>query len=470
MAVKIQHKRGSKAALPALDPGEFGLATDTGELFVGGQSGNLQVPVLGSDGKVPSAQLPAMNYIPTSQKGVAGGVATLDGTGKIPAGQIPAGDYFTKAQSLQAATAALFGLPASAVPDNVLSKLSGAAIITKKAKAGSVPVGSTVRLSVNGSPVDFIVVHQGRPSTLYDPSCDGAWLLMKDIYETRQWNSSSSNSYKASAIHTYLNGEFLNLFEPEIQASIKQVKIPYVNGTGNSSVNSGSGGLPCKIFLLSGYEVGWSQSDSNNIPIDGYKLSYFDDDSISQSRSKRIAYISGVPSTWWLRSAWKNNTTYALSVKNDGGWAAYDCVTSYGIRPALVLPSDFIVETADIASLTDVQGNPINIGPQIATGSYFGTGTYGTSNPNTLTFDFVPKLVIIKGVQPTVFINPSTDGCTWIDSCKGGEYHATWNGNTLSWWGGDSDYWYGGGSSTSDTEADGQLNEARVVYRYLAIG
>ena len=120
MAVKIQHKRGSKAALPALDPGEFGLATDTGELFVGGQSGNLQVPVLGKDGKVPAAQLPAMDYvpttrkvnnkalsaditlnagdvgaIPTSQKGVAGGVATLDGTGKIPVGQIPAGDYIT---------------------------------------------------------------------------------------------------------------------------------------------------------------------------------------------------------------------------------------------------------------------------------------------------------------------------------------------------------------------------------------
>ena len=68
MAVKIQHKRGSKAALPALDPGEFGLATDTGELFVGGQSGNLQVPVLGKDGKVPAAQLPAMDYVPTTRK------------------------------------------------------------------------------------------------------------------------------------------------------------------------------------------------------------------------------------------------------------------------------------------------------------------------------------------------------------------------------------------------------------------
>lgn len=34
---------------------------------------------------------------------------------------------------------------------------------------------------------------------------------------------------------------------------------------------------------------------------------------------------------------------------------------------------------------------------QIATGSYVGTGTYGASNPNSLTFDFVPKLVIVSG-------------------------------------------------------------------------
>ena len=33
--------------------------------------------------------------------------------------------------------------------------------------------------------------------------------------------------------------------------------------------------------------------------------------------------------------------------------------------------------------------------PKIETGSYVGTGAYGASNPNTLTFGFVPKLVII---------------------------------------------------------------------------
>lgn len=64
MAVKIQVRRGSRAGLPALSPGEFGLATDTKEVFIGGQSENLQVPVLGSDGKVPAGQLPDMNYDP----------------------------------------------------------------------------------------------------------------------------------------------------------------------------------------------------------------------------------------------------------------------------------------------------------------------------------------------------------------------------------------------------------------------
>ena len=46
------------------------------------------VASLGADGKVPSGQLPAMDYIPTSQKGAAGGVATLGSDGKIPESQL----------------------------------------------------------------------------------------------------------------------------------------------------------------------------------------------------------------------------------------------------------------------------------------------------------------------------------------------------------------------------------------------
>lgn len=73
MAVTIQIKRGTKAGLPALAPGEYGLATDTGELFVGGNSGNIQVATLGSDGKIPEGQLPEMDYDP------AGSAASVQG-------------------------------------------------------------------------------------------------------------------------------------------------------------------------------------------------------------------------------------------------------------------------------------------------------------------------------------------------------------------------------------------------------
>ena len=45
-------------------------------------------------------------------------------------------------------------------------------------------VGSTVKLKVNGTAREFLVVHQGKPSSLYDESCNGTWLLMKDCYES----------------------------------------------------------------------------------------------------------------------------------------------------------------------------------------------------------------------------------------------------------------------------------------------
>lgn len=61
---KIQIKRGSKAKLPTLAPGEFGLATDAGELYIGGAGKNLHIPVLGDDGTLPPSELPPMDYDP----------------------------------------------------------------------------------------------------------------------------------------------------------------------------------------------------------------------------------------------------------------------------------------------------------------------------------------------------------------------------------------------------------------------
>lgn len=210
--------------------------------------------------------------------------------------------------------------------------------------ASSLAVGSTVKLMENGVAAEYLVVNQGIPSasSLYDASCDGTWLLRKDLYEERAWHSSNSNSYKASTIHSYLNSTFLGLFDSDIQAAIKEVKIPYVNGTANSAVASGANGLAAKIFLLSGYEVGWTRSTDSYFPIDGACLSYFS--GTAATDSKRIGYLNGMATIWWLRSPYTSNTDRAWSVEFNGRCNYYRCSNSYGIRPALVLPSTAVFD------------------------------------------------------------------------------------------------------------------------------
>ena len=163
-----------------------------------------------------------------------------------------------------------------------------------KQQISSLAIGTTVRLNINNSPKEFIIVHQGKPSSIYDESCNGTWLLMKDCYENRKWNSSNVNDYANSTIHSYLNSTFLAMFDSNIQKAIKQVKIPYRKNGGSGGTNqSGANGLSCKIFLLSGYEVGWTSSDNRYFPQDGAKLSYFESGTGTSANNKRIAKLNG---------------------------------------------------------------------------------------------------------------------------------------------------------------------------------
>ena len=179
---------------------------------------------------------------------------------------------------------------------------------------------------------------------MYDDSCNGTWLLMKDIYENRQWHSSHLNNLENSTIHSYLNGTFLNLFDSNIKDAIKQVKIPYRNGSGSGGTDhSGANGLPTKIFLLSGYEVGFTTSDSSYFPHDGAKLSYFESGTGTSANNKRIANRNGSANKWFLRSPYTGNTTYVWEVSRDGTNLRIAASSNLGIRPAIILPSDMLV-------------------------------------------------------------------------------------------------------------------------------
>lgn len=230
------------------------------------------------------------------------------------------------------------------------------AYVTLSSKA----IGSTIKLKVNGSAKDFIVVHQGKPSSVYDDSCNGTWLLMKDIYENRQWHSSNTNDYANSTIHSYLNSTFLNLFESNIKDAIKQVKIPYRKGSGASTtVTSGSNGLSAKIFLLSATETSFRFSYMPSG--EGAELAYFKGCSDEDPDSKRVAYLNGSATYWWLRSPLCASSDYALRVSSNGDWNGEYCSYSSSIRPALILPSTLLVSDDGTVSTNTAPSTPGSI-------------------------------------------------------------------------------------------------------------
>lgn len=105
---------------------------------------------------------------------------------------------------------------------------------------------------------------------------------------------------------------------------------------------------------------------------------------------------------------------------------------------------------------------------QIATGSYVGTGTYGANNPNTLTFDFEPKIVILWYQISTwensanVFLlrwNYTTQfapGASTNSNASDYISYITYSGNTISWYNANHPLY--------------QLNNVGNTYSYLAIG
>ncbi|MEE0460465.1 MAG: DUF6273 domain-containing protein [Faecalibacterium prausnitzii] len=195
------------------------------------------------------------------------------------------------------------------------------------------------------------------------------------------------NRVQEMSIHTYLNGTFYNLIDSNIRAAIKQVKIPYQNGTGSGgSLATGSNGLSTKVFLLSGYEVGWTTSDNGYFPKDGVRLAYFGNS--SSGNSKRIAYNGSSAAVWWLRSPNTSNGDYVWSVNTDGsrynGWYDY----SYGVRPAFVLPSELVVSddgTVSTNTAPAINASSTSLGEKNAPFSFAYTVTDADGDTLTVT-------------------------------------------------------------------------------------
>lgn len=100
---------------------------------------------------------------------------------------------------------------------------------------------------------------------------------------------------------------------------------------------------------------------------------------------------------------------------------------------------------------------------QIATGSYTGTGKYGSGNKNQLTFDFEPKFVYITQsdvyTAVTVLLIKGLTGASVVGQTSK-EYRLTvsWSDTTVTWY------------AASGTTGAHQVNGSGTTYRYVAIG
>lgn len=141
------------------------------------------------------------------------------------------------------------------------------------------------------------------------------------------------------------------------------------------------------------------------------------------------------------------------------GTTAADFVTE-----GQAIPSDGVYGYGPVAGWLNVIPHwAKEAGVKIATGSYVGTGKCGSSNPNTLTFEFVPKLVIVtpsSGGGILVMIAGAKNAV--INQFTGDSINVLlWNETRLSWY---------TQNITEDYYSNTQMNQSNTEYVYVAIG
>ena len=209
----------------------------------------------------------------------------------------------------------------------------------------SVSVGESLFCEENGVTTEFILVHKGNPdSSIYDDSCNGAWLMRKNATQTMYWDS-DSGVYLHGLIDTYLENTYYSTLN--VKDIIKQAKMPYIGGRQNNTVYTGADGYVFKCFLLSFYEVGGTASDIARQAdgVDGAKLDYFTTGSAGNAAR---AYPNTGSTPWTTRSPAYNSTSAYISITAAGEFEMRPTEDSAWVRPAFILPLDTYVDGNNI--------------------------------------------------------------------------------------------------------------------------
>lgn len=316
--------------------------------------------------------------------------------------------------------------------------------------------GDIISLPENGQMVEFYMAKLD-----YESRLNGAGRVLfvrKNLYDSRVWDAGSVNALASSDIDTWMNGDYKGLFSEDIQTAMGTTKFYYTPGNGNTTV----GTLERSVFPLSMTELGESHTYAS---VEGSALPI--------ASELKIAALNGQANAQWTRTPFNSGKNAVWYLRNDGSTTTTDCGNVEGSRPCFTLPSTFTAtyyvgsdgtvhdeqEYEEAGSFADIFGDAVPV-PRIETGSYTGTGTYGTSNPTSLTFGFEPFLLMISGLSnqntdgPFIAMNPGQGIC--IPRGAEGTAIMTWQGETVSWYNTRNDAY--------------QMNDAGRTYNYVAIG
>lgn len=221
----------------------------------------------------------------------------------------------------------------------------------------SLSVGSPLWIDVNGVSTEFIIVHQGNPNTsIYDASCNGTWVLMKDIYVKK---ATYERNDRDNSVTSYLKGEFYDLLDSKTKAVIKTVKVPYwyydriANSSGgydytNYAFKSGSSGYSANVFYLSADEV-WDANLTNvGVNLNDVTLDYFK--GVTTDSEKLCAFYAGTKTSWVVRRAFGSTSVSIVSNRYAGqntmrvGSQNNSSLVPYGVRPCMILDPSAAVD------------------------------------------------------------------------------------------------------------------------------
>lgn len=162
----------------------------------------------------------------------------------------------------------------------------------------------------------------------------------------------------------------------------------------------------------------------------------------------------------YVEDPWPVNTFYRVTKRDppyDAIFEGYAQYSEFTLGPAQYLNSPN-ADAYPSGIVGNVQYDALGkIGDklQVQTGTYVGSGVYGEKNQNSLTFNFVPKIVIVLYESRTDLSDQSTFiyiGQPGLASDK----RFTLNDKTLSWY--------------NSRSASDQCNDSNSVYYYVAIG